>query len=314
MNLSFKNWKTAIKTLFTFDLFWRLAVIEGIIVVISFAYMELMQSQMVSAFLPNQEVSAMAGEVAQLPSFSLETFPYGLVIMGLVGALIMIELGVLTVAALHLTTKNFFNGKSTNPLKTFFEDAVTLFVPFHLYLFRVIWYVIQPAVFILVPVAIVALGLQMFLEVTSDVIFAIAGAVIGCIFIYRSFRIAFCIPLYIELEGTKSRKEIFKEALELSHGNVWRIFFNGIGIGIVVGLFAGILSFVIMLAFGINFFGDPLALIVQLSEISTSANIFISILPQTLFGGIQIVFFYVLYNVMNQEKTDTVKTDEVKAL
>lgn len=282
MKITYESWKKAIKTIFTFELWSKIILIQGV-----FIFAQLIVSFFtVPSFFKITPDSINPNTINTF--FSLESFPFKEMIVFLIGIFFIIELTFLMIAALHITNKKFFEGEKINPFQVISEDSISVFIPFHFYILRVLWYVIMPMVVIFVGMGFIGFILSQVTSVSFQIFIPITLIVAGVMIFYRSFRAVFCIPFYFEYQREKTRKEIFDQAIEFSRGNVLNIFLSALGLALMIGVLAGIIAGIIIFTLGI----ETILSMEVLYGFSPA-----SLLPQLLFGGMQVVFFYTLYKI-----------------
>lgn len=285
MEITYSLWKKSLKQIFTFDLWWRLFVptVIQMIILISLSSLAL-------GMIENKI------NLETIEQLTFNSIPFFTIAGALTLFLIMLEIGLITITALHITTKKFFAQKdlpkekqNNNPFYNFFQETTPHFIPFHLYLFRVMWFVGQPILFLLV-----AAGISIGLNVPPFILILLA-IIVGGITFYRSLQIVFSIPFYFEFSSSPSmtKKEIFEHSLAFSSGKLLSIFLSSLGIGIVTIILSVLIS--------IPFF------LLGLGNIAKDIS---GIITSLLFSGGRIVFFYILYKILlleeNKEKKEEI--------
>jgi len=289
MNITFEIWKKTLKKVFSWEIWKKLIIISAIPIVLNTLLFQFFTGDVSAMMMRVQELSlsdsVLSGEMSTLELYQAAGYNSLMLIKVLLALLVAIEIGILIIATLHITTRESFKKGENSVTQNLFEKASDVFIPFHLYLARLVWYIAWP---VLLAIPVEAISSEVGIPVLPFVV-PIAGIVVT---FYRMLRSVFSIPFYFEFEGEKkeTRKEIFEKSLTFTQGKAFSIFASLFGLSLVIG-FAGMLIMILVLSvFSLN----P-------EEISGMTSIIMS-LPSVLFEGVTTVFFYVMYKVMKNEK------------
>ena len=290
MNITFEIWKKTLKKVFSWEIWKKLIIISAIPIVLNTLLFQFFTGDVSAMMMRVQELSlsdsVLSGEMSTLELYQAAGYNSLMLIKVLLALLVAIEIGILIIATLHITTRESFKKGENSVTQNLFEKASDVFIPFHLYLARVVWYISWP-VLLAIPVGVISS------EVGIPVLPFVAPILGGVITFYRTLRSVFSIPFYFEFEGEKkeTRKEIFEKSLTFTQGKALHIFFSLVGLSLVIGLAGMLIMILVLSVFSLH----P-------EEISGMTSIIMS-LPSVLFEGVTTVFFYVMYKVMKNEKS-----------
>ena len=187
----------------------------------------------------------------------------------------------------HLAVQQHFKGKDVKSANISFvektieniKNSKKIFIQYFLFALRIIGIILVPIILYALAANVVLSALPEVNSISTNLavnaifLYALSFIVPLFIVIYLLIRLSFVSALFFEMYETKTNREIVGEAFAFSKGKMWRIFFAGLGIGIIYAVVFGIFEIF-------------------------SAGILIDI----IWYGINTVFFYILYYVMISEK------------